>query len=176
VVNCDFHYAGCEVQVHRKDIPSHLEENVGFHLRLISAHNQILLKFYSAQSELIMRLANHQQQSQANQCQLRDELKLQQERSASKEEVDQLRQSQEQETHVLKRNFDRTVQRIDRTVQRIDRINKQQSDRIAQLNHQQNVSGWWLRVIIIVLIAIIAFLYVHVYHLEQHTLQSDLPG
>ena len=175
VVNCDFLYAGCEVRVHRKDIPSHLEENVGFHLRLISAQNQMLMEVQIAQKETLMkRLTKDQQQSQANQCQLRNELnyKLQRERSASKREVDLLRQSQRKETCVLKQNFDRNVQRI-------DHINKQQSDQIAQLNQQQSASEWWLKLllaIIIVLIAIIAFLCVHVYHLEQHTLQSDLPG
>jgi len=133
----------------------------------------MLMEVQIAQKETLMkRLTKDQQQSQANQCQLRNELKLLRERSASKREVDLLRQSQRKETCVLKQNFDRNVQRI-------DHINKQQSDQIAQLNQQQSASEWWLkllRAIIIVLIAIIAILCVHMYHLEQHTLQSDLPG
>ena len=32
VVNCDFHYAGCEVQLPRKDMPTHLAENVVAHM------------------------------------------------------------------------------------------------------------------------------------------------
>jgi len=133
----------------------------------------MLMEVQIAQKETLMkRLTKDQQQYQANQCQLRNELKLLRERSASKKEVDLQRQSQRKETCVLKQNFDRNVQRI-------DHINKQQSDQIAQLNQQQSASEWWLkflRAIIIVLIAIIAILCVHVYHLEQHTLQSDLPG
>ena len=31
VVNCDFHYAGCEVQLPRKDMPAHLAENLVAH-------------------------------------------------------------------------------------------------------------------------------------------------
>ena len=31
VVNCDFHYAGCEVQLPRKDMPAHLAENLLAH-------------------------------------------------------------------------------------------------------------------------------------------------
>ena len=31
VVNCDFHYTGCEVQLPRKDMPAHLAENLVIH-------------------------------------------------------------------------------------------------------------------------------------------------
>ena len=31
VINCDFHYAGCEVQLPRKDMPAHLAENLVVH-------------------------------------------------------------------------------------------------------------------------------------------------
>ena len=31
VVNCDFHYAGCEVQLPRKDMPAHLAKNLVIH-------------------------------------------------------------------------------------------------------------------------------------------------
>ena len=32
VVNCDFHCAGCEVQLPRKDMPAHLAENLVIHV------------------------------------------------------------------------------------------------------------------------------------------------
>jgi len=167
VVNCDFHYAGCEVQVHRKDIPSHLAENVGSHLRLISTQNQMLVKQIAQNETLIERLTKDQQQSHVNQRQLRDELKqkndhvtlkLQQERSASKKEVDQLRQSQEQETQIFRRKVGHMAQSITKLTElqsaskrRVEQLNqsqvhtqtfKQMVDRtsrlIAQLNEQQS--------------------------------------
>ena len=35
VVNCDFHYAGCETQLVRKDIPTHLAESLATHISLL---------------------------------------------------------------------------------------------------------------------------------------------
>ena len=40
VVNCDFHYAGCEVQLPRKDMPAHLAENMVVHMSLMAVQNQ----------------------------------------------------------------------------------------------------------------------------------------
>ena len=42
VVNCTFHYAGCEVQLPSKDMPAHMAESVGTHLQLLGAQNQKL--------------------------------------------------------------------------------------------------------------------------------------
>ena len=40
VVNCDFHYAGCEVQLPRKDLPAHLAENMGVHVSLVAVQDR----------------------------------------------------------------------------------------------------------------------------------------
>ena len=40
VVNCDFHYAGCEVQLPRKDMPAHLAENLVIHMSLLATQSQ----------------------------------------------------------------------------------------------------------------------------------------
>ena len=40
VVNCDFHYAGCEVQLPRKDMPAHLAEDLVFHMSLMAVQNR----------------------------------------------------------------------------------------------------------------------------------------
>ena len=40
VVNCDFHYAGCEVQLPRKDMPAHLAENLVLHTTKLVASMQ----------------------------------------------------------------------------------------------------------------------------------------
>ena len=47
VVNCDFHYAGCEVQLVRKDMPTHLAESLVTHMSLLALHNQQLVQLTS---------------------------------------------------------------------------------------------------------------------------------
>ena len=42
VVNCDFHYAGCEVQLCRKDMPNHLAKDLVVHISLMAAHSRQL--------------------------------------------------------------------------------------------------------------------------------------
>ena len=43
VVNCDFHYAGCEVQLPRKDMPAHLAENLVIHVSQLAAYSHMLI-------------------------------------------------------------------------------------------------------------------------------------
>ena len=40
VINCDFHYAGCEVQLPHKDMPAHLAENIEVHTAQLAAHTE----------------------------------------------------------------------------------------------------------------------------------------
>ena len=40
VVKCDFHYAGCEVQLPHKDMPAHLAENLEVHTAQLAAHTE----------------------------------------------------------------------------------------------------------------------------------------
>ena len=40
VINCEFYYAGCEVQLPRKDIPAHLAESLVAHTSLMASYNQ----------------------------------------------------------------------------------------------------------------------------------------
>ena len=40
VVNCDFYYAGCEVQLPHKDLPAHLAENLVAHTSLMATYNR----------------------------------------------------------------------------------------------------------------------------------------
>ena len=51
-VDCEFNDAGCDVKVHRKDLPSHLGENVVTHVSLLARENRKLklqLKFQEQQ-------------------------------------------------------------------------------------------------------------------------------
>ena len=56
VVNCDFHYAGCEVQLVRKDMPAHLVEGLVTHLSLLALHNQQLTQVTLQQKESLEEL------------------------------------------------------------------------------------------------------------------------
>ena len=40
-VNCDFHYAGCEVQLPRKDMPAHLAENLVTHMSQMATYGHL---------------------------------------------------------------------------------------------------------------------------------------
>ena len=51
VVNCNFHYAGCEVQLVRKEVPMHLAESLLSHVSLLALHNQQLTKLTMQQKE-----------------------------------------------------------------------------------------------------------------------------
>ena len=51
VVKCDFHYAGCEVQLVRKDMPTHLAESLLPHMSLLALHNQQLTQLTLQQKE-----------------------------------------------------------------------------------------------------------------------------
>ena len=42
VVNCDFHYAGCEIQLPRKDMPAHLAENLVIHVSQLAIYSHTL--------------------------------------------------------------------------------------------------------------------------------------
>ena len=60
VVNCDFHYAGCEVQLPRKDMPAHLVEGLVVHLPLIAAYNERKL---AERDQLIAKFKEELEQS-----------------------------------------------------------------------------------------------------------------
>ena len=40
IINCSFHYAGCEVQLPRKDMPAHLSENLIPHMTQLATYSQ----------------------------------------------------------------------------------------------------------------------------------------
>ena len=88
VVNCDFHHAGCKVQLPRKDMPAHLRENFT-HVSLLAAMNQKLAEKLLKKDEEISKLSQelkemmvkfdkkdkeHQQQLEREISQLKSEL------------------------------------------------------------------------------------------------------
>ena len=65
VVNCDFHYAGCEVQLVRKDMPTHLAESLVTHFSLLALHNQQLTQLTLQQKESIEEVKKDMEQQVA---------------------------------------------------------------------------------------------------------------
>ena len=55
VVRCDFHYAGCEVQLPRKDIPAHLAENSVNHLSQLAAYTRRSIQEKSEEISVLKR-------------------------------------------------------------------------------------------------------------------------
>ena len=60
IVSCDFYYAGCEVQLPRKDMPAHLVEGLVVHLPLIAAFNERKL---AERDQLIAKFKEELEQS-----------------------------------------------------------------------------------------------------------------
>ena len=58
LVSCDFHYAGCQVRLPRRDILSHLNENLSSHMALLGAHSQQMAEMVMEKDEAIRRLTN----------------------------------------------------------------------------------------------------------------------
>ena len=90
VVNCDFHYAGCEVRLPRKDMPAHRADNLVLHVSQLASLNQ----------KLTERLCSNDKETDK----LRQELKDVMAKLDKKEqEMEQLKVKQEQDRTELER-------------------------------------------------------------------------
>ena len=77
VVNCDLHYAGCEVKLVRKDMPAHLAESLAAHISLLALHNQQLTHLTSElkkENEILKQKVNKDVEQQV--AELKESLKL----------------------------------------------------------------------------------------------------
>ena len=111
VVNCDFHYAGCEVQLPRKDMPAHVKENFS-HLSLLAAMNQKLARENQALTKKLLEKGEHITTLEEASALMREEidrLKIKQNEAASKSEVEELKLEivKKQEQAELKAEIDR---------------------------------------------------------------------
>ena len=125
IVNCDFCYTGCEVQLARRDMPTHLAEGLSTHISLLTAQTQTMAGS-GAQGHLaehlphLSLLALHNQQLTTLIIQLKESLeesqcrieRLEKEREAQaavidavKEEIAELRKGQKEETKSLTSSF-----------------------------------------------------------------------
>ena len=119
VVNCDFHYAGCEVQIVRKDMPTHLAESLLPHLSLLALHNQQLTQLTIRQKESIER----------NQCKVQE---LEKENEALKLKVNN---NVAKEVTELKKNLEKSQHQI----HELEREKEAQGTTIAECVHEIEV-------------------------------------
>ena len=120
VVNCDFQYAGCEVQLPRKDMPAHLQENFT-HVSLLAAINQKLAEKLLKKDEEISKLSQELKETVA---------KLD---KKEREHQQQLEQEISQRVRELRQEIDRNSEEKAATTQEIqleiDQLrNKQATD------------------------------------------------
>ena len=74
IVNCDFHYAGCEMKLPRKDMPAHLAENIA-HLSLLSDMNLKLTEKLLQKDTEIKQLRHGLQEMTVQLCDLAEDQK-----------------------------------------------------------------------------------------------------
>ena len=66
VVDCDFHYAGCEVQLPRKDMPAHLAENLVVHMSLMAVQNrEVIIKLRDELAENTRKIKALERENEA---------------------------------------------------------------------------------------------------------------
>ena len=93
VIDCDFHYVGCDVRLYRKDMPAHLNENLVTHMSLQAAsYKQLQAKVNKLESE--NKTLKHQEKT------IQEENK--QAASTMKLQIARLQQSESTLQHQLK--------------------------------------------------------------------------
>ena len=158
IVNCDFQYAGCEVQFPRKDMPAHLRENFT-HVSLLAAMNQKLAEKLLKKDEEINKLSQelketvekldkkekeHQQQLEREISELKSELTKKHDESESlrelRQEIDRNREEKAATTQEFQLEIDqlRKKQATDTKslVQKMTEVRKKQERDRTELERQ----------------------------------------
>ena len=140
VINCDFHYAGCEVQLVRKDMPTHLAESLAAHISLLTTQTQMLAG-RGGQDNLLPHLsllALHNQQLTQLTIQLKESIQdLEKENEVLKEKVSkdvakvELKESLEK-SHLKIQGLERERQAQTTELQKCSETSKQEIEDIAK--------------------------------------------
>ena len=129
VVNCDFHYAGCEVQLVRKDMPTHLAESLVTHLSVLALHNQQLTQLTIQQKESLEE-SQHKLQE------------LEKENEILKEKVNKDNKDVAREVVELKESLEKSqlkIQELEREKQAQATVNAESKHEIEALKHKVNI-------------------------------------
>ena len=137
-VECEFHYAGCDAKVHRRDLPSHLSNNMVTHMSLLARENRKLkqqLREEFKQELAIQDKENKmlEQQLKTQEQQLREEFKRElaiQERDYKRLEQQLMSQEQQLKTQEqqLREEFKREL-----AIQDIKQHSKMQKKNLARI-------------------------------------------
>ena len=144
VVNCNFHYAGCEVQLVRKDMSTHLAESLLPHLSLLALHNQQLTQLTIQQKESLEELRKENKALKAkvdkDVSQEVADLKTQQKKNL--EECQQKIQELEQKTLTSQCEIGGLKQKVNEDVeQEVAELRRQQDEDRASLATLQQYVG-----------------------------------
>ena len=151
VVNCDFHYAGCEVQSVRKDMPTHLAESLVTHISLLTTQTQTLagrggrdtillnLSLLALHNQQLTQLTIQQKASleesqrkiqeleREKEAQATVNAELQKCSEASRHEVEALKKQQKNSSEVNEREIEALKRRVNNDVeQEVAGLRKQQ--------------------------------------------------
>ena len=103
VINCDFCYAGCEVKLPRKNMPTHAAENIVAHMSLMAVHNQQVTMF------------NQKKISEKDEEIAKLKVELDKKLRENKQKIEEL----EEENEALKRSLAQTTEEIERKLEPI---------------------------------------------------------
>ena len=129
-VECEFSDAGCDGKVHRKDLPSHLGENMATHVSLLARENR-KLKLQLKQQEKQLR----KQEQQLKQQEQQQEQQLKQQEQQHKQQEQQQEQQHKQQEQQLKQQEQQLKQQKQQLKQQKQHL-KQQKQQLKQQEQQ----------------------------------------
>ena len=144
VVKCDFHYAGCDVQLPRKDMPAHFKENF-VHLTLLAVLNQRLTQ---ENQKLTRQLRETTESMRAEIDQLRDEVAAQSKTCTQSIESLKLTvaMKQNKDAVISREEYDVLMQEVDEHQRSLEQVEStiqsllpRRSRRRARYNHHDTV-------------------------------------
>ena len=143
VVNCDFHYAGCEVQLVRKDMPTHLAESLLPHLSLLALHNQQLTQLTIQQKESLeeLRKENEVLRKNVNKNVSQEIAELRKQLNENLKEIQLKIQELEREQATVIAELQKSSNTSKREIEALKlKVSKDVSQEVAKLKRQQKNS------------------------------------
>ena len=139
VVNCDFHYAGCEVQLVRKDMPTHLAESLVNHLSLLALHNQQLTQLTLQQKGSIEELKKENEvlKEKVNKDVAREVVDLKESLEKSQHKIQELERAQVIVTAKSKHDIEALTLKVNEELEReVAELRRQHDQDKVLLLHQ----------------------------------------
>ena len=136
VVNCDFHYAGCEVQLVRKDMPTHIAESLVTHLSLLALHNQQLTQLTIQQKESLEELKKENEvlKQKDNKDIAREVAELKESLEKRQLKIQELEREKQAQAAELQKCSETSKEEIEALKQKVNKDLKQE---VAELQRQR---------------------------------------